>query len=109
MKFDVVVASKHVMDSLSAKQQNWLKQAMNDAVDMQKSLWMSAENEALAAVKLAGVEVITPDKTPFFTAVSSFHATFDNTIVGDYLLRIKAIKNNTNSDVKKLSQGNNHE
>ncbi len=88
---DVVVSSKHVMDSLSAQQQSWLKQAMNDAVTLQKSLWMAAENDALAAVKAAGVEVIYPDKKPFFEAVAPFHATFNNTLVGDYMNRISAV------------------
>jgi len=92
---DVVVSSKHVLDSLSSQQRKWLKQAMNDAVQLQKSLWLEAENKALAAVKAAGVEVIYPDKTPFFTAVAPFHQSFKNTLVGDYLERISASKTKT--------------
>ncbi|WP_159820935.1 TRAP transporter substrate-binding protein [Colwellia sp. 20A7] len=85
---DVIVASKHVMDSLSEQQKKWLKHAMNDAVELQKSLWEQAENEALEEVIKAGVEVYYPDKKPFIEAVLPFHATFHDTLVGDYLTRI---------------------
>lgn len=89
---DVVVASEHIMNSLSMNEQHWLKQAMADAVEFQKSLWLDAENKALAAVRAAGVNVITPDKTPFMEAVLPFHASYQGTMVGDYINRIKAIK-----------------
>jgi len=86
---DVIIASKHIFDNLNPQQQEWLTQAMNDAVEYQKSLWMESEKEALAAVKAAGVDVIYPDKTPFFDAVKPFHATYKNTLVGNLLTRIK--------------------
>jgi tripartite ATP-independent transporter DctP family solute receptor len=88
---DVIVISKHVMDSLSTKQQQWLKLAMNDAVELQKRLWMEEEKITLAKVIKAGVEVNYPDKKPFFDAVAKLHATFDNTLVGDYLTRISKV------------------
>jgi len=97
---DVIVASKHMMDSLSTKQKHWLKLAMHDAVEFQKSLWNEEEKRALAEVVKAGVKVHYPDKQPFFDAVSEFHATFDKTLVGNYLSRI--------SKMDKL-EGENHE
>ncbi len=86
---DVIIASKHIFDNLTLQQQQWLTQAMQDAVEYQKSLWIAAEQQALAAVKAAGVEVIYPDKTPFFDAVAPFHASYQGTLVGDLLARIK--------------------
>ena len=105
---DVIVSSKHVMDSLSSKQQVWLKQALQDAIDLQKSLWLEAERKALTAVKAAGVEVIYPNKQPFFDAVGNFHASYKGTLVGKYLERIKAVKV-TNSIDDKTSTRNNDE
>ena len=86
---DVIIASKHIFDSLNPQQQQWLTKAMKDAVEYQKSLWLASEEEALVAVKSAGVEVIYPDKTPFFEAVKPLHATYKGTLVGDLLARIK--------------------
>jgi len=91
---DVIIASKHIFDSLNSKQQQWLKLAMNNAVEFQKSLWMNAEESALTAVKAAGVEVITPDKQPFIDAVAPFHATFNNTDIGELLQKIKQVPAN---------------
>jgi tripartite ATP-independent transporter DctP family solute receptor len=85
---DVIVASKHVMASLSAKQQQWLQLAMHDAVELQKTLWDKEEKIALTKMIKAGVQVDYPDKKPFFDAVSGLHATFDKTLVGNYLTRI---------------------
>jgi tripartite ATP-independent transporter DctP family solute receptor len=96
---DVIIASKHIFDSLNIEQQQWLKLAMSDAVEFQKSLWMNAEKSALAAIKLAGVEVIYPDKQPFFDAVAPFHATFKNTEIGDLLQKIKQENNDSSIGV----------
>jgi len=86
---DVIIASKHIFDSLNLQQQQWLMFAMKDAVEYQKSLWLESESIALTAVKSAGVEVIYPDKKPFFKAVIPFHATYKNTPVGMLLKRIQ--------------------
>ncbi|MCJ8319966.1 MAG: TRAP transporter substrate-binding protein [Colwellia sp.] len=88
---DVIIASKHIFDALNPEQQQWLKLAMSDAVEFQKSLWMKAEENALEAVKVAGVEVIYPDKQPFFDAVAPFHATFKDTEIGELLQKIKQV------------------
>jgi len=86
---DVIIASKHIFNRLKPQQQKWLSKAMQDAVEYQKSLWLASEEEALAAVRAAGVDVITPDKTPFFEAVKPFHATYKDTAVGELLTRIQ--------------------
>lgn len=88
---DVVVSSKYVMQSLTLLEQQWLRLAMSDAVELQKKLWLESEEKSLAAVREAGVEVIFPDKQPFLDAVAPFHASFSNTLVGDYIERIAAM------------------
>lgn len=88
---DVVVLSQHIFNNLSIEEKNWLKLAMKDAVKAQKSLWLSAETEALDAVKKAGVTVHTPNKEPFIQAVKQLHNRYDHSIVGEYLSRIKSL------------------
>ncbi|KMT63749.1 TRAP transporter substrate-binding protein [Catenovulum maritimum] len=86
---DVIVASKHVMDNLTPEQQQWLKQAVADSVEVQKDLWLASETHALNEVKKAGVEVIIPDKQPYIDAVKPMHEELKGSKVGGYLDRIK--------------------
>ncbi|ALS97312.1 TRAP transporter substrate-binding protein [Lacimicrobium alkaliphilum] len=86
---DVILASKAVWDGLTPEQQGWVEQAMADSVEYQKSLWQQASDEALEAVKAAGVEVIYPDKQAFREAVAPFHASLADTEVGRLIQRIK--------------------
>lgn len=62
---DVLLAGTHLWEKLSKEEQGWLKQAVEASVIYQRALWKEAENEALEAVKKAGVEIIRPDKTLF--------------------------------------------
>lgn len=62
---DVLLAGTHLWDDLSQEEKTWLKQAVETSVVYQRKLWLEAENEALEAVKKAGVELIYPDKTLF--------------------------------------------
>jgi tripartite ATP-independent transporter DctP family solute receptor len=86
---DVMLASLAVWNSLTPEQQEWLTLAMADSVEYQKQLWQEASDEALAAVKAAGVEVIYPDKQLFRDAVVDFHQSFLGTPVGDIMQQIE--------------------
>lgn len=86
---DVVLMSLTVWNSLTEQQQKWLTMAMADSVEYQKKLWQQASDEALAAVKAAGVEVIYPDKQPFRDAVKEYHHSFDGTPVGKIMQQIE--------------------
>ncbi len=88
---DVIIMSQHIFDNLTETQRGWLKLAMADAAKKQGEMWLAAENEALAAVKEAGVTVTYPDKAPFIAAVKHLHAKYDDSIVGEYLKRIAAM------------------
>ena len=87
---DVILGSAHVYDGLTEQQKQWLQQAIDDSVEYQKQLWLASEQEALDAVKAAGVEVIYPDKAPFINAVSGLYKSYEGTLVGDYLQKVKA-------------------
>ena len=86
---DVMLASLKVWNALTQEQQRWLTLAMADSVEYQKTLWQQASDEALQAVKAAGVEVIYPDKQLFRDAVQEFHRSFDGSEVGRIMQQIE--------------------
>ena len=62
---DILVIGTVAWNRLNAEEQQWLQEAADEAKLYQRELWQKAEQEALDAVKEAGVEVIIPDKTLF--------------------------------------------
>jgi len=89
---DMLLMSTHVWDSLSEQQQEWLQRAVDDSVVRQRELWQVSTEEALAAVREAGVTVTYPDKEPFMAAVQEMKATYDGTEVGRLLKAIEAVE-----------------
>ncbi|AMX04000.1 TRAP transporter substrate-binding protein [Microbulbifer thermotolerans] len=85
---DMLLISTEVWKKLNARQRAWLQQAVDEAVDYQRTLWQESTRESLAAVEAAGVKVIYPDKQPFIDAVKPLHASFAGTEVGDLLAQI---------------------
>lgn len=94
---DVIIASKHVMDTLSEQQKKWLQMAVDDSITLQKKLWVALEEKSLAEVIKHGVEVIYPDKAPFVKALDSLYADLQGTVIGDYLVRIKDLEQSENT------------
>lgn len=89
---DILLMSSRIWHDLTAEQQGWLQQAVDESVVYQRKLWQQATNEALEAVRAAGVEVIIPDKVPFQGAVIAMKADYDGTDVGDLITRIDAVE-----------------
>ena len=85
---DVLLASRHVWDRLSAQEQAWLQEAADASALLQRRLWQEATAEAMAAVAAAGVEIIKPDKAAFRDAVTTMHSAYRGTPAGDLLERI---------------------
>lgn len=88
---DVIIASKHVMDTLTPQQREWLNMAVDDSVTLQKELWIALEKKSLEEVKKHGVEVIYPDKTLFIEALAPLYADLEGTIIGDYLKKVREL------------------
>lgn len=86
---DVMLVSKYVWDKLDKQQQSWLQQATDDSVVFQRSLWQAATDDALAAVKAAGVEVIIPNKKEFLKSVDDVYAQETNPGVLETIAAIK--------------------
>ncbi|WP_308909151.1 TRAP transporter substrate-binding protein [Pseudokordiimonas caeni] len=73
---DVLLMSKHVWDNLTPEQQGWVTEAAARSVPYQRQLWDEATEEALSAMRAAGVEIIEPDVTAFQAAVQEMHESF---------------------------------
>jgi len=87
---DILLMSLHIWKGLTAEQQGWLQQAVDDSVVFQGHLWEKASNDALAAIAASGVEIIRPDKAPFMAAVVDMKAKYKGTAIGDVLAAIEA-------------------
>ena len=88
---DVLIMSLPVWQDLNPQQQHWLQQAANDSIAYQRQAWQQSSDEALAAVKAAGVKVIYPDKQPFREAVAPFHQSLKQTDIGPLLQQIAEV------------------
>lgn len=75
---DVLIIGTHAWKKLSDQEKEWLQKSVDDSVKYQRKLWALAEEEALAEVIKAGVEVIRPDKTLFSTKIESMYEQYKN-------------------------------
>ena len=67
---EILVFSRTTWDSLSTDDQALIKKLAREAQLDERQLWKKVEDEAMAKMKGAGIEVDTvPDKTPFQEAV----------------------------------------
>jgi tripartite ATP-independent transporter DctP family solute receptor len=73
---DVLLISDFVWDGLSPQEQGWVQEAADESAILQRKLWAKAEEEALAAVKEAGVEIIIPNKEPFAERVEAMYESY---------------------------------
>ncbi|HSG57929.1 MAG TPA: TRAP transporter substrate-binding protein [Woeseiaceae bacterium] len=89
---DMLLMSSRIWDSLTAQQREWLQKAVDDSVVYQRRLWQESTEEALAAVREAGVTVTYPDKQPFMAAVEEMKARYDGTEIGRLLRAIEAVE-----------------
>lgn len=89
---DVLIMSLHVWQDLTPEQQQWVQQAANDSIVYQRAAWQQASEDALSAVKAAGVTVIYPDKAPFRQAVAPFYQQMLQTRIGPLLEQIAAMR-----------------
>jgi len=75
---DVLVISTVIWNTLSEQEKQWLQEAADESVEVQRKLWAESEKEALEAVKAAGVEVIRPKKGPFAEKVETVFEDYRN-------------------------------
>ncbi|WP_017730503.1 TRAP transporter substrate-binding protein [Nafulsella turpanensis] len=88
---DILMISTKVWEDLTEQEKEWLTEAVEESVPVQRKLWAEAEAEALEAVKEAGVEIIHPDKEPFAELVEPLYETYkDEPEVYSLIQRIQA-------------------
>ncbi len=86
---DIILIGTHVWNKLSATEQHWLQQAMDDAVIFQRQLWQRATENALQEISAAGVTIIKPEKTPFANAVEPMFESTKDTELGRLVTEIR--------------------
>jgi tripartite ATP-independent transporter DctP family solute receptor len=89
---DVLIMSKRIWDDLTAIEQEWLSQAVDDSVKYQRDLWLAETDASLAAVADAGVTISYPDKEPFRAAVQAMKEGFEGTRTGEILRAIEEME-----------------
>lgn len=90
---DVLLAGTHFWNRLSKEEQGWLKQAVDNSIGYQRKLWLESEEEALAEVQKAGVEIIRPDKSLFSDEVKDIYDKYkDNKEMYQLIQDIRATK-----------------
>ena len=73
---DVLLISTTVWNGLTGEEKAWLSAAVAASTVRQRVLWKEAVEEALSAVRDAGVEVVTPDRAPFAERVAPMFEAF---------------------------------
>lgn len=89
---EVLVMSKMTWDSLSAEDQEIVRQAAKESVPVMRELWQAREAASEEKVRAAGNEIVTDiDKTPFIEAMVPVYEEFvtDETLK-DLVARIQA-------------------
>ncbi len=90
---DVLIMGIHLWDDLNKEQQKWVQTSVDLSVAYQRELWAKAEQEALEAVKKAGVEVINPDKSKFQKKVAGMYENYkDENEIYNLINRIQKVE-----------------
>jgi tripartite ATP-independent transporter DctP family solute receptor len=89
---DVVIVSQKVWEKLTEQEKEWLQEAADRSVVVQRKLWAESEKESLVKVQEAGVTITYPEKEPFAEKVTELLESYrDNELIYDLITRIKAV------------------
>lgn len=87
---DVLLIGTQTWSQLSETERQWLQEAARESAQHQKKLWDKATQEALEAVKEAGVEVVRPNTELFAEKVRPMYKRYrDQEQVYHYIQRIQ--------------------
>ena len=73
---DVLLIGMTTWSQLSTEERAQVQASAKASAILQRQLWKEATEEALAAVRASGVEVLTVDKAPFAEAVESLYQNY---------------------------------
>ena len=90
---DVLIISQPIWDGLTEQEKEWLQQAADESVPVQRKLWAASVEESLREVQKAGVKIYRPDKTPYIEKVQGVYESYkDQETIYSYIKRIQATK-----------------
>ena len=88
---DVLIISLKVWNSLTDQEKEWLQQAADESVPVERKLWAESVEESLRVVQEAGVIISYPDKEPFAERASAMYETYKNQpVIYNLIQRIRA-------------------
>ncbi len=89
---DVLIINEKIWEKLSRQEQEWLQQAVNESVTVERKLWAESVRQSLEAVRKAGVEIYHPDKSLFRAKVAPVYAEYrKQKIINEYIDRIQNV------------------
>ena len=87
---DVLIINTHMWNKLTQQEKEWLEQAVQESVLVQRKLWEDSEKMVLENIQKAGVEIFYPDKIPFIEKVKTVYDEYEkDEEFGDLINRIK--------------------
>jgi len=90
---DELLISTLIWNKLTPQEQQWVKEAAVESAEYEKVIWHEAEMKALAEIKKAGVEVITPEKNAFRERVKPMYDAFElDPVMKELIEEIQAVK-----------------
>jgi len=90
---DLLIVSQKVWNKLNDQEKEWLQQAADESVPVQRKLWAESEKESLEIVQQEGVSITYPDKEPFAEKVGALLESYrDNEMIYDLISRIRAVE-----------------
>lgn len=91
---DVLVLGTHIWNTLSDQEKEWLRRAVDDSVELQRTLWKESVEESYRVVEEAGVEIIHPDKEPFRQQSQPMYQEFEenNPNLHEWVERIQKVE-----------------
>jgi tripartite ATP-independent transporter DctP family solute receptor len=89
---DMVLFSKQIWDSLSPEVQGWVEQAADESVTAQREAWKKKTDEALEALKKAGVKIFHPDQKAFAAKVQPMYDALKGTELAELVRRVREVQ-----------------
>ena len=90
---DVLLIGKRAWDGLTEQEQAWVQEAADESVVRQHQLWKESEEEAMNALRAAGVEINYPEKDPFAQDVQNLYQAYKaEPVLNDLIERIQALQ-----------------
>ncbi|WP_437819954.1 TRAP transporter substrate-binding protein [Sorangium sp. So ce1078] len=89
---DIILISQQVWESLSPAVQRWIEEAADESAAFQRDAWKKSTEDALDALKKAGVTIHEPDKAPFRREVQPMYDRLAGTEIGKLVERIQQVE-----------------